>query len=127
MSPWNTRSIVYLGDAAHAMSPQLGQGANLALFDAMTLTDCIAEEHGDLVRALYLYTQRRRDHLGYYQLITRWLTPFFQSDHDVLGVLRDLAMPVMNKFDVFNRAMVMGMCGTADGHPWRSVGLRSRR
>lgn len=121
MGPWHTRGIVALGDAAHAMSPQLGQGANLALWDAMVLADSLEAERGDVVRALDRYSRTRRDHLGYYQLVTRALTPFFQSDHDFLGTLRDLFMPVMNRLALFNRAMVLGMCGTADGHPWKRL------
>jgi 2-polyprenyl-6-methoxyphenol hydroxylase-like FAD-dependent oxidoreductase len=121
LSPWNTRAVVHLGDAAHAMSPQLGQGANLALWDAMMLADAIAEEPSELVRALDRYSRERRSHLGYYQLVTRALTPFFQSDHEVLGVLRDVFMPLAAKLRLGREAMLMGMCGAADGHPWRWV------
>lgn len=123
MRPWNTRAIVHLGDSAHAMSPQLGQGANLALYDAMVLADCIAVERGDVVRALDLYSRTRRAHLTYYELATRWLTPFFQSDHDLLGMLRDVAMPFACRFGPMRRAMVLGMTGTAQGGPFWELTL----
>ena len=100
MHPWNTRGVVHLGDAAHAMSPQLGQGANLALWDAMVLADAVAGEPSSLARAL---------------------TPFFQSDLDALAMLRDALLPLAARFSLGRRAMLMGMCGTADGHPWRWV------
>ncbi len=127
MSPWHTRGLVALGDAAHAMSPQLGQGANLALWDAMVLADSISAERGDVVRALDRYSRSRADHLGYYQWVTRALTPFFQSDHEALGWLRDVFMPMMNKVALLRRAMVLGMCGTADGHPWKRIELPGDR
>jgi 2-polyprenyl-6-methoxyphenol hydroxylase-like FAD-dependent oxidoreductase len=124
MQRWHTRHVVHLGDSAHAMSPQLGQGANLALLDAWTLAQCL-NHHQNVPAALEAYSRTRRSHLNYYQLVTRWLTPFFQSDYTLLGWLRDLGMPVLNRFSVFNRAMAMGMCGTADGHPWRTLRLPS--
>jgi 2-polyprenyl-6-methoxyphenol hydroxylase-like FAD-dependent oxidoreductase len=123
MQPWHGHAVVFLGDAAHAMSPQLGQGANLALFDALVLADCVEAERGEVVRALDAYSRARRDHLGYYQLVTRWLTPLFQGDNDAFGVLRDVFFPLANRVPLFNRAMVLGMCGIADGTPWTPLAL----
>lgn len=114
MERWNTRSVVYLGDAAHAMSPQLGQGCNLALWDAMVLADCLQGAE-DLPLALDAYSRARKDHLAFYQLATRWLTPFFQGDQEAFGTLRDLAMPIMNKFGPTSRIMALSMCGVVDG------------
>jgi hypothetical protein len=34
---WNEGPVLFIGDAAHGTSPQLGQGANLGLLDAMRL------------------------------------------------------------------------------------------
>ncbi|MEM1009942.1 MAG: NAD(P)/FAD-dependent oxidoreductase, partial [Myxococcota bacterium] len=65
MPRWHTTRIVIIGDAAHAMSPQLGQGANLALYDAMVLADCIKNLE-NIPSALTAYTQRRKHHLRYY-------------------------------------------------------------
>jgi 2-polyprenyl-6-methoxyphenol hydroxylase-like FAD-dependent oxidoreductase len=111
MPRWHAHDIVFLGDAAHATSPQLGQGCNLALCDAATLADALAES-SSVARALDLYSSRRRDQLAYYQLATRWLTPFFQSDFAPLGWMRDLLMPRFSRFGYVRREMVRSMCGT---------------
>ena len=44
---WKEGRVLFIGDAAHGTSPQLGQGANLALLDAWTLADTLATG-GDL-------------------------------------------------------------------------------
>ena len=75
MSRWHADGCVVLGDAGHAMSPQLGQGVNLALWDAWTLARCMREQR-DLGQALARYSESRRAHLRFYQIATRWLTPF---------------------------------------------------
>lgn len=115
MDRWATRDVVYLGDSAHATSPQLGQGANLALYDAMALADAIAEEPRLLACALDTYCRARRDHLAYYQWATRWLTPLFQSDHSWLGPLRDLAMPIASRLPPTRWLMTASMAGVVSG------------
>lgn len=39
---WSRNNVVLIGDAAHAMSPNLGQGANCALVDALALVCHVA-------------------------------------------------------------------------------------
>ena len=114
MSRWNTHNVVYLGDAAHAMSPQLGQGCNLALFDAWTLAECLSF-HDDVAHALSAYSAERADHLRFYQYATRWLTPLFQSDVAALGWLRDVVMSTMTRVPFANRLMTASMSGTMTG------------
>ena len=86
--------VVAIGDAAHATSPHLGQGANLALLDAEALADALASE-GPLGPRLEAYARRRRWQTRRYALLSRGLSPFFQSDMAWLGPPRDMALPVM--------------------------------
>lgn len=123
MHRWSTRNVVYLGDAAHATSPQLGQGCNLALWDAMVLADSLEAEARDLAVALDDYSRARADHLAFYQLATRLLTPFFQGDEPLLGVVRDLAMPLMAKIPITNRIMTLSMLGVIDGFGGKTLQL----
>ncbi|MFF7248435.1 FAD-dependent monooxygenase [Embleya sp. NPDC008237] len=52
--------VVLIGDAAHAMTPNLGQGGNQALEDAIELADVLTRVPADgVVRALPEYTERR--------------------------------------------------------------------
>jgi len=114
MWPWHADRIVFIGDAAHATSPQLGQGANLALLDAVALADAIAAEPS-VPRALAAYSAARRRHLAFYQFATRALTPLFQGDSRVLGWLRDLTFPTSRWLGFVRRRMVRAMVGIDRG------------
>lgn len=122
MRRWHDPGIVFLGDAAHATSPQLGQGANLALWDAMVLADVIAAG-----APLADYTRLRRRHLAYYQFATRALTPFFQSDSRLLGWLRDLVFPMSRWLGPLRRRMVRTMVGIDRGIVRRPMPLAEIR
>ena len=41
--PWSKQNITLLGDAAHLTLPTLGQGACMALEDALVITNCLVE------------------------------------------------------------------------------------
>jgi 2-polyprenyl-6-methoxyphenol hydroxylase-like FAD-dependent oxidoreductase len=115
LARWHDGRVIYLGDAGHAMSPQLGQGANLALWDAMILADLVTAHGADVPGALARYTAARRRHLGFYQWMTRALTPFFQSGSWLRGALRDLGMPLAHRLGPIRRRMVRTMCGIETG------------
>jgi 2-polyprenyl-6-methoxyphenol hydroxylase-like FAD-dependent oxidoreductase len=55
---WSVGRVTLLGDAAHPMTPNLGQGACQALEDAVVLAD-VLKEGGDVVAALRAYQSRR--------------------------------------------------------------------
>jgi 2-polyprenyl-6-methoxyphenol hydroxylase-like FAD-dependent oxidoreductase len=58
VSEWGRGRVTLLGDAAHPMTPNLGQGAAQALEDAIALRDAIGTE-ADPVRALRAYEAAR--------------------------------------------------------------------
>jgi 2-heptyl-3-hydroxy-4(1H)-quinolone synthase len=56
---WHNERAVLLGDAAHAMTPNIGQGAGMAMEDAAVLAEELAS--GDFIeRALANYVRRRK-------------------------------------------------------------------
>ena len=114
MPAYHTDRCVVVGDAAHATSPQLGQGTNLALLDAVVLCDCL-KQGLPLAQALERYTQLRRGHLHFYGQASRWLTPLFQSDLWLLPWLRDLFMNLGSGLPVMGSLTRQTLVGVRQG------------
>ena len=62
--PWHKGHIVLLGDAVHATTPHLGQGAGMAIEDSLVLADEIAR-HATPDAAFTAYRDRRFDRCRY--------------------------------------------------------------
>jgi salicylate hydroxylase len=70
MDTWSQGRITLLGDAAHPMLPFMGQGAAMAIEDAVVLARCI-EGAGDIPSALQRYEKARLDRTAFVQLESR--------------------------------------------------------
>ena len=101
--PW-ARSLIFIGDAAHATSPQLGQGANMALLDSLALATALKDCTSTL-EASRTYAKLRRQHVRMYQAISYLLTPFYQSDSYLLPLLRDTLFEPTSGIELMNRFM----------------------
>lgn len=111
---WFTGPVCLIGDAAHAMSPQLGQGVNMALLDALALRDAL-RQHAAIPDALAQYQHQRRRHVAVYQFWSRWLTPLFQSDSTGAAAVRDACLLPMGRLPVGRGQMLRVLTGTQQG------------
>ncbi|MFQ6550368.1 FAD-dependent oxidoreductase [Aestuariibius sp. 2305UL40-4] len=107
--PYASR-LAIIGDAAHRASPQLGQGANMALLDAWALA--LALEGRPVAEALRVYGQARRWHVRAYQAMSRAFTPQYQSDSRVLPWLRDRVLFPVSRVPPVPRILTALVCGT---------------
>ena len=111
---WHRGRLVLAGDAAHSMSPQLGQGVNMALMDAVALRDALRNE-ARLDDALAQYQQMRRKHVSIYHFWSHWLTPLFQSDRDLVARIRDASFLPLGRMPGGRGHMLRILSGTQQG------------
>ncbi|MEO0439933.1 MAG: NAD(P)/FAD-dependent oxidoreductase [Pseudomonadota bacterium] len=84
----SSQRLFHIGDSWHCTSPQLGQGANMALMDAAALAKAMAntDSLSDMVRN---YRKARTFHIRLYQMLSWVFTPLYQSDSHLLPMVRD--------------------------------------
>ncbi|WP_229445489.1 NAD(P)/FAD-dependent oxidoreductase [Massilia sp. Leaf139] len=93
--------VCVIGDAAHAMSPQLGLGSTLAVQDALALANAVCR-HGPIAGAA-AYSKERLCAVRNYQMLSRVLTPCFQAAGS--GLWRDLMFAAGLKLPGIQRLM----------------------
>jgi 2-polyprenyl-6-methoxyphenol hydroxylase-like FAD-dependent oxidoreductase len=114
-------ALVHIGDAWHSTSPQLGQGANMALLDAWALATGLRQT-GSIDAGINRAVAIRRRHVTLYQWLSWLFTPVYQSDSLVLPAIRDgLVGPLSGLWPAtwIQAAMVSGLVGG----PLKPLGL----
>lgn len=120
MQRWHDGRVLAIGDCAHGMSPQLGQGANMALIDAHELA---AELGGDWSQVFARYTRRRRAHIRFYGQASKRLTPMFQSDAVVAPWLRDCFFGWGGRLPYIHQQSIATLAGYKTGWLWGRLKL----
>lgn len=96
---WGEGRITLLGDAAHPMTPGMGQGVCQALEDAGALAGSLAASTGgegrDVAGALRLYEQRRAARAAKVVRGSRQASRVAQMENPLSCVLRDAAVKVL--------------------------------
>jgi len=111
--------VVLIGDAAHTIHPQAGQGVNLGLMDAAQLAEQLLQQHSqgrDIGHhaALRRYERARR---GYNQLMISSMDAFyyaFRESSPPLQLARSLALTAADRImpvKRFTMAYAMGLSG----------------
>lgn len=113
--------VVHIGDSWHAASPQLGQGANMALLDAYALDKSIAANDG-LDRAMQQFKAMRQFHVQLYQAISWLFTPVYQSDSKILPWLRDIIAARLSHIPPTPYLLASMVAGTL-GNPLKRLGV----
>lgn len=80
--------LIHIGDAWHTASPQLGQGANMALLDAWGVAEAMRLSR-DPRAVPALTVQLRGAHVALYQAATAFFTPLYQSNYAFPALIRD--------------------------------------
>jgi 2-polyprenyl-6-methoxyphenol hydroxylase-like FAD-dependent oxidoreductase len=60
LDSWSQGSVLLVGDAAHATSPNMAEGAAMALEDGLMLAECLAASGRDVAQAVARFEARRR-------------------------------------------------------------------
>jgi 2-polyprenyl-6-methoxyphenol hydroxylase-like FAD-dependent oxidoreductase len=89
---WHKGPVALIGDAAHATSPSAGQGASLALEDAIVLAKCL-RDLPEADTAFRTFEQLRRERAEKVVKASRKLGENKVAPNGVVRWLRDLTLP----------------------------------
>jgi 2-polyprenyl-6-methoxyphenol hydroxylase-like FAD-dependent oxidoreductase len=96
-APWHRGRVVLAGDAAHATTPHMAQGASMALEDAVVLADCLAAAVS-LEQALQNYSARRFERCRRVveaSVQVGWWQMHPEPNSDPMALMRDVATELM--------------------------------
>lgn len=95
LSRWSEGRVVLIGDAAHAMTPNMGQGGCQALEDAPVLAECLHTHGTDFVAAFHRYEKKRMPRVARVAERSAWIGWLSQADGPFWYRLRNFAVKTL--------------------------------
>ena len=100
---WHRQSMIVIGDAAHAPSPSSGQGASMAIEDAVVLAKCL-RDHPDVTRAFAAFERLRRPRVE--RIVAEGARSSRSKTAGSFGrVVRDLMLPLILRYVVTDKSL----------------------
>ncbi len=108
---WHGARTLVMGDAAHALNPQLGLGATMALLDAEALSQALREPSDTVSSALAAYQARRKPQIDRYARVSRIWSRLDGTGFSPLR--RRMFLATANSFPALRRRLLKHVCGYA--------------
>ena len=99
---WYQNNVCLIGDAAHAISPHAGQGASMAMEDAITLAKCLRDIE-NTQNAFEKFQQLRKERVEKIAKIARSTGDNYFLTNPIKKKFRNVVMKVMYNSFIFNR------------------------
>jgi 2-polyprenyl-6-methoxyphenol hydroxylase-like FAD-dependent oxidoreductase len=94
---WGRGRVTLLGDAAHPMTPNLGQGGCQAIEDAIVLGECLLASPGEIEAGLRRYEDRRAARAQWFVAQSRSMGRVAQASGPLTSWLRDTVLRLLPK------------------------------
>lgn len=106
MPQWGCEGLLLIGDAAHTVTPLLGQGVNLAIQDAMTLAPMLSralEENGLDIRLCQQFQAKRQAEVDFVVNLQFRQEKLLGAHTPMQQILRRLNYSLLNQFTFIQR------------------------
>jgi 2-polyprenyl-6-methoxyphenol hydroxylase-like FAD-dependent oxidoreductase len=109
---WSIDGLVLLGDAAHTITPIMGQGIKHALFDARMISDviidCLAKNPGKIIERsqLLIYEKERKKEVAFTLGFQRRQETLFLLHCSFMTLLRRIFYRTLNKLGFVKRRIL---------------------
>lgn len=99
---WHNDRMIIIGDAAHAPSPSSGQGASMAIEDAVVLAQCLRDVPV-VPSALSAFDQLRRNRVE--RIVAQGARSSSKAAGPTGRIIRDLTLPLVFRYVVTEKSM----------------------
>ena len=101
---WSSGRAMIIGDAAHCMTPNLGQGAGIAIVNATSLAHAVTENK-DVIEGLRLWERNERPYTETTQKMSHLYGVVGTRWPDKLLSLRSKVLPILSRTDRFQQGL----------------------